>query len=379
MPRKDAVHRAHFAGIAKAKTDEVSAAIGDINLRSIDATSATSSLKSRARRNAVFASAIATESPLQSTSQAAIIAAECAVSNTRVLSDASSACAAAVNIHVEALSHGTPLTTLSRGTCLRTLRRCFLFTDVGVGVMARMCSHARQMHFSQNTVLQPSGSECASAYIAFDGAFSSNGSGTATSCMLACEESFVLGRMTCASAVTLLHSSQIAIFPAHCFATCAALQGQFEASLIRSVAAEFGRDSLSLPAFRFFVQPTRTAISISGRAFESMRGLPQQQPCLGVAILIVYGECLARCAESKVVTLRAGAVIHTNLASVRSSGLAQDVDDFLSSEHISDLETRGADESIDRFPSRVQDALTGMPIVAFELGDEGCEFLLQLL
>lgn len=319
MQRRGNVARHPLKGISKAKADEVSAAIGSIDLRSNHDSSAAIALRCRGRRNAVFSSAIALKCPLDT----AAIAADCIDSSARVLANASGSCASAVNLHIEVLSHGCDLSSASRGAALRSLRRCFLFADVSVGVIARMCSVAKEMFVAAGSILQPLGSECTSAFIAFDGAFSSNGSGRIASCMLACEESFVLGSMVCRSAVTLLHPSHVAIFPAHCFAQCAALHGQFENSLLSSAAAAFSRYPRPPPAFRVFMHPSHSAVSIIGRAHESIPELPQYDPLLNVLIVVVHGECVATREQSGSFALRAGAVIRTTLSDVVASCLAE--------------------------------------------------------
>jgi len=308
------------AGISKPKLvplDAVSLDISAIALRSGHGSASSLPLRHR-RRNAVFSTS--TDCPAQDAPES--IASECIASSARILSNVACSSGPAVNIHIEALAHGVALSHDTRAVALRALQRCFLFADVSVGVISDMCDHARVMFVSANTVLQPEGSECVSAFVALDGAFSSNGSGGAASCMLACEETFVLGHMLCRSSVTLRQSSHVAIFPGHSFASCAARHARFERSLTCSAAELFGCCSQS-SASRLFLQPARGAVNISGCAHERINGIAAISGCQHVCVALVYGSCVAHDAAARCVPLRAGAVIHTTMASLQSSGLAQ--------------------------------------------------------
>ena len=314
MPRKGHIRCDSNGGISKTKTDEVSAAVGSITLRFSDESTLQRSLKSRGRRNAVFSSA---------SQHKPVTPADCAAAQACVLSNVAPASSSALNIHIEALSHGAVLPTLSRGIAARALRRCFLFADVSAGVIASMCVHAREMYVAAGTVLQQEGSECTSAFVALDGAFSSNGSGGTSPCMLACEESFVLGCMTCTSRVTLLHPSHIAIFPAHSFSTCSALQGRLESSIINAANVAFGRGDEVPRSFRCFLPSSHAVARINGRAYHSVHEMQPRERCSCVCMLLVYGECAAESGESGRVTLRAGSVVLATLTNIPSSFLAQ--------------------------------------------------------
>lgn len=316
MPRKGYIRCDSNGGISKTKTDEVSAAVGSISLRFSDESTLQRSLKSRGRRNAVFSSASQHKPPT-------VTPADCAAAQTRVLSNVAPASSSALNIHIEALSHGAVLPTLSRGIAARALRRCFLFTDVSAGVIASMCVHAREMYVAAGTVLQQEGSECTGAFVALDGAFSSNGSGGTSPCMLACEESFLLGCMTCTSRVTLLHPSHVAIFPAHSFSACSARQGQLESSIINAANVAFGRRDEAPRSFRRFLPSSHAVARINGRAYHSVHDMQPRERCSLVCMLLVYGECAAESASAGRVTLRAGSVVLATLANIPSSFLAQ--------------------------------------------------------
>ena len=308
------------AGISKPKPDAPSLDISAIALRDGATSAAALSSKHRTRRNAIHFNrndSLAHDAPA---ALSATVASECVASSARILSNTECGSAAAVNIHIEALAHGLALSPHARGVAQRALQRCFLFADVSTSVIADMCDQTRVILLSANTVLQPEGSECASAFVALDSAFSSNGSGGTAACMLACEESFVLGHMLCRSSVTLRQSSHVAIFPAHSFATCAARHGRFETSLLSSTALLFG---CGPRASRLFLQPSRGAVSTGGCVHERIDGVAAVSGRHDVCISVVYGSCVARDAAASCVTLRAGAVIHTTMAKFLSSSLAQ--------------------------------------------------------
>jgi hypothetical protein len=323
MLRKGA-KRSHgeTAGISKPRAHDVASLdIGAIALRSSRGSADALSSKLRPRRNAVFSFAAAARA--SEPSPAAATASECIASSARVLSNTETTSTAAINIHVEMLAHGVALPPSSRGIALRALRRCFLFADVSVAVAARMCDVAREMCLPSGSMLQPEGSESVFAFVALDGAFSSNGSGTTAPCMLACEESFVLGHMVCSSSVALLHPCRVAIFPSHCFATCATRQGRFEGAVVSSAAAKFGWGDTMPPSRRVFLQHARGAVAVAGSAHESIQSAPPMQRCSCVCIVVVHGECVARRAASSPVTLREGAVVLSTRSCLLSSELVK--------------------------------------------------------
>jgi hypothetical protein len=271
MQRKGSANASSLrGGISKPKADDSLCDIGRISLLSDRESSARSLLKPRTRRNAVFYAATA---------------AQCVASTSQILSNvATTGChRQAIDIHIEVLAHGVALHPRSRGIAQRALQRCFLFADVSVGVIAHMCDYAREMFVSSNSILQPEGSECINVFVSLDGVFSSNGSG-GTSCMLAGEESFVLGHMNCTSSITLLHPSHVVVFPAHCFASCSAHQGRFESSLLCVLESPPANPA---PARRVFLQPSHDRVNLRGRAFQSAAEVSRDVWAPGFCVIAV--------------------------------------------------------------------------------------------
>jgi hypothetical protein len=324
------------AGISKRNADDVPRDIASISLRGGHKAAAVLVPKTRARRNAVVSASVAChalEGIQSEASSGAVIdassASACSSSSTRILFNVSSKSNSAVNIHIEALAHGTALSHASRGIVIRALQRCFLFADVSISVLSCMCDHAREVFVSGNSVLQAEGSECVSAFVSLDAAFSSNGSGGAAS-MLSCEESFVLGHMVCSSNVTLLHPSHVAVLPAPCFAACAETQGRFENSMISAAASVFPRlqsRDLRQPACRVFLHHSRGRVNLSGWAYERMPSahtVALESRWSAVCVLVVFGSChLHTGIASPVNALRAGAVIITTRDNIELSPIGQ--------------------------------------------------------
>jgi hypothetical protein len=186
-----------------------------------------------------------------------------------------------------------------------------------------MLDHARVLFVLAGCVLQPEGSECINAFVALDGAFSSNGSGASAACMLSCEESFILGRMNCASSVKMINSSHVVVFPAHCFSTCSIRHGRFESTLLASAAAVFKRCTNAKPALRYFFHPSQGSIDIKGlfhANIESMKPVANSTQC---CFLVVYGSCVGFSHAAAACHFGAAAVFCTSLANILNSRLAK--------------------------------------------------------